>query len=147
MQPKQRFTSIFVGLAVFLLGFVWLYAQGGDTYKTRLSAVPADQKTRADLAGLGTATATLSGTKLTINGTFDGLRSPATAAKLHAGVSAGVRGPAIQDLTISKAMSGSISGSADLNPQQVAELKKGGLYIEIISEKAPEGVLWGWLMH
>jgi hypothetical protein len=59
---------------------------------------------------------------------------------------AGVRGPAIQDLTISKAVSGTISGSADLTPPQLENLRKGGLYVQIYSEKAPEGVLWGWLI-
>ena len=39
-----------------------------------------------------------------------------------------------------------ISGSLDLTPQQVDNLRKGGLYIEIHSEKAPEGALWGWLI-
>ena len=83
----------------------------------------------------------------TVNGSFDGLRSPATTAQLRAGVAAGVRGPVIQDLTISKAVAGMISGSADLTPQQIETLHKGGLYIQIASEKAPEGVLWGWLLR
>jgi hypothetical protein len=62
-------------------------------------------------------------------------------------VAAGVAGPAIGDLTISKATSGSISGSIELTPQQLTSLRKGGLYIEIYSEKAPDGVLWGWLLR
>jgi len=123
-----------------------LFAQGGETYKARLSAVPADARTRPQLAGIGAATATLSGSKLTVNATFEGLLSPATTAQLHTGVAAGVRGPVVSDLTISKATSGTITGSADLTPQQVEYLHKGGLYIQIQSEKAPEGVLWGWLL-
>jgi hypothetical protein len=62
-------------------------------------------------------------------------------------VAAGVRGPAIQDLTVSKATSGTISGSVDLTAPQVESLKKGGLYIQIQSEKAPDGVIWGWLLR
>jgi hypothetical protein len=89
----------------------------------------------------------LSGSKLTITGSFDGLRSAATTAELHSAVAAGVRGPAIHDLTVSKATSGSISGSVDLTGPQVESLKKGGLYIQIQSEKAPEGVIWGWLLR
>jgi hypothetical protein len=58
-----------------------------------------------------------------------------------------VRGPAIADLTISKATSGTITGSIDLTPAQLASLHKGGLYIQIHSEKAPNGVLWGWLLR
>jgi hypothetical protein len=123
-----------------------LLAQSGGTYKARLSAVPADARTRAALAGIGNATATLSGTKLTVSGSFDGMLSPATTAQLHAGIVAGVRGPVIQDLTISKATSGTLSGSAELTGDQIEKLHKGGLYIQIQSEKEPEGVLWGWLL-
>jgi CHRD domain len=124
-----------------------LAAPGGETYKARLSAVPADARTRPQLAGLGSATAILAGSKLTVTGSFDGLVSPATMAQLHSAVAAGVRGPAIADLTISKATSGMISGAVDLTPQQIENLHKGGLYVEIHSEKAPDGVLWGWLLR
>ena len=123
-----------------------LQAQGKDTYKARLSAVPADAGTRPELAGLGEATGTLAGAKLTVSGSFEGLLSPATTAQLHSAVAAGVRGPVIGDLTISKATSGTLSGTFDLTPEQVERFHKGGLYIEIHSEKAPEGVIWGWLM-
>ena len=129
-------------------GFIWmaisLVAQ--DATKARLSPVPADQKTRADLAGSGSVTATLAGTRLTINGTFEGLKSPATMAELHSGVAAGVRGPLVAALTVTKATSGSISGTADLTPAQMANYRKGGFYLELYSEKTPEGVLWGWLL-
>jgi len=124
-----------------------LMAQSGETYKARLAAVAADARTRPELAGLGSASAALAGSKLTITGSFDGLRSPATGAQLRAGVAAGVRGPVVQDLTISKAAAGTISGSVDLTPQQIETLHKGGFYIQILSEKAPEGVLWGWLLR
>ena len=131
-------------LAVIALS---LAAQTKETFKTRLSATPADARTRAALAGSGSASATLTGTKLTVTGSFDGLVSPATTASLHSAVAAGVRGPAIADLTISKAVSGTISGSVDLTPQQMTSLHKGGIYILINSDKAPDGVLWGWLLQ
>ncbi|HLK50967.1 MAG TPA: CHRD domain-containing protein [Bryobacteraceae bacterium] len=119
-------------------------AQGTETYKARLTAVPADARTRPSLAGIGSATATLNGAKLTITGTFEGLLSPATIAQLHSAVAAGVRGPVIGDLMVAKAVSGSISGSFELTPQQVESFHKGGLYVQIHSEKAPDGVIWGW---
>jgi len=34
-----------------------------------------------------------------------------------------------------------------LTPEQVQSLKKGQLYIQIYSEKAPDGNLWGWLLR
>jgi hypothetical protein len=133
------------------LGVGWFglpsFAQSGDTYKARLSALPADAKTRPDLAGTGSVTATLSGTKLTVSGTFEGLKTNAVSAKLQNGIMAGVRGPVFADLTITKAMSGTITGSADLNPQEVQNLKKGGIYVQIYTEKPTDGTLWGWLLH
>ena len=88
----------------------------------------------------------LTGTKLMVTGSFEGLRSAATTASLHIAVAACVKGPAIGDLTISKATSGTITGSIELTPQQVTSLRKGGLYVQIHSEQATDGVLWGWLL-
>ena len=120
-------------------------AQKKETFKAWLSATPADARTRASLAGSGTASAVLEGSKLEITGSFKGLLAPATKASLHSAVAAGVRGPAVTDLTISKGMDGTITGSITLTPEQIENLHKGGLYIIIDSDKAPDGVLWGWL--
>ena len=145
MALKGRTAAAVMGIGLFALGLS--LAQSGETYKARLTALPADARTRPELAGIGSASAVLSGSKLTITGSFDGLRSAATTAELHSAVAAVVRGPAIHDLTVSKATGGSISGSVDLTAPQVESLKKGGLYIQIQSEKAPEGVIWGWLLR
>ena len=34
----------------------------------------------------------------------------------------------------------------ELSPVQIADLEKGRLYIQLHSEKAPDGNLWGWLL-
>jgi hypothetical protein len=117
-----------------------------ESYKTRLTAVPADARTRAELTGSGTATATLEGSKVTVSGSFEDLKTNATTANLHMAIAAGVRGPAIGDLTITKATSGTISGSVDLTTEQLKNMQHGGLYLEIHSEKAPDGVIWGWFL-
>ncbi len=64
-------------------------------------------------------------------------------AHIHQGPATGVRGPAILELSVSKATSGAISGSFDLTPEQIESLDKGKLYVQIHSEKAPDGNLWG----
>ena len=69
-------------------------AQSSMTFKTRLAPVALDAAMKANVAGEGSVSATLAGTKLTISGTFDGLRSPATVAQVHQGTAAGVRGAA-----------------------------------------------------
>jgi len=125
-------------------------AQGGDKYTARLGWVPvAGGPDRANVTGKGVATAVLSGRKLTISGSFEGLAAPATVARLHRGVARGARGNPIADLTITKAASGMLSGSVDLTADQVESLKQGKLYVQIHSEKgvAPDGSnLWGWFL-
>jgi hypothetical protein len=123
-----------------------LNAQQPRTFRTRLAPVPIDLSMQATVAGSGTASAVLTGAKLTITGTFEGLRSPATTAQLHRSPVKGVRGPVIFDLTVKPdGTSGSLSGTLELTSIQVADLEKGRLYIQLHSEKAPEGNLWGWL--
>jgi hypothetical protein len=121
-------------------------AQNAETFKTRLAPVAIDVAMRANIAGSGLVTATLAGAKLTVSGTFEGLRSPATVAQIHQGSFAGVRGAAILDLTVSKAAAGSVSGSFNLTAEQIENLRKGKWYVQIDSERAAQGNLWGWLM-
>src|SRR5262245_22303229 len=81
-------------------------AQNEVRYKARLAPVPIDIAMRATVAGRGSATASLKGPTLTVNGTFDGLRSPATTARLYQGPAMGIRGMPFGDLTITKATEG-----------------------------------------
>ena len=121
-------------------------AQTPRTFKARLSTMPVEAATFAELTGgSGSATAVLTGTKLTVNGTFKGLQSPATVARLHVGPR-GQRGPAMLDLMVTKATSGTISGDLVLTPVQADHLVRNRVYLQIHSEKAPEGNLWGWLL-
>ena len=127
------------------LAFI-MQAQSPLTFKTRLAPVALDAAMKSTIAGTGSASATLAGTKFTLNGTFEGLKSNATMAHIHQGSAAGVRGPKLLDLTVTKSLSGTLSGSFDLTPGQIESLKKGKWYVQIHSEKAPEGNLWGWLL-
>jgi hypothetical protein len=122
-------------------------AQNPEKYKVRLATVPMDGGMRDAVAGTGSASGVLTGTKLTISGTFAGLRSPATVARVHGGVAKGVRGASLGDLTVSKATNGTVTGSLDLTREQVLSLQSGRLYIQISSEKAPDGNLWGWFVR
>ena len=127
-----------------------LTAQGTEKFTARLGWVPtAGPNDRVNVTGKGAATGTLSGRKLTINGTFEGLAAPATIARLHQGVAKGARGAAITDLTVNKGASGTLTGSVELTAPQVEALRQGKLYIQLHSEKgvAPDGSnLWGWFL-
>ena len=122
-------------------------AQGGDKFTARLAWVPTAGVDR--VSGKGTASATLAGRALTITGSFEGLGGPATVARLHEGIAKGARGRAVADLTVTKATSGTLSGSVTLTPEQLESLRQGRLYIQIHGDKglAPDGAnLWGWLL-
>ena len=148
MTLKRRIATAVIGAGSLWLG-LYAFAQGNETYKARLAPLPATAKERPSMSGSGTITATLTGTKLNVNGSFEGLSAAATTADVHAGVApmAGVRGPVVKSLTISKATNGTITGSVDLTAQQVESLKKGGLYIQVHNEKVPDGALWGWFLR
>src|ERR1700756_2281841 len=133
-------------LGALILMTISAAAQSEEKFKIRITPVPLDGGMRATVTGSGSATATLSGNKLTITGNFEGMPSAATAANIHRGLTTGVRGSPFLDLTVTKAPKGTISGSFDLTAEQVQYLKQGKLYIQINSEKAPEGTLWGWLL-
>jgi len=137
-----KWTATALLMVILLLGA----AQGEEQFKIRFTPVPLDGAMRGTVAGSGTGSAALTGSKLTISGSFEGLPSPATIAKVHKGVATGVRGSALLDLNVTKATKGSISGNFDLTPDQVDSLKHGKLYIQISSEKAPEGTIWGWIL-
>jgi len=144
---NSRCVAVFV-IAVAALSLARpVVAQNQERYKARLATVPMDGGMREAVAGSGSATAVLAGTRLTITGTFEGLRSPATVARLHNGPTKGVRGAPLADITVSKGMTGTLTGSVDLTPEQLQNLRKGQLYIQISSEKAPDGNLWGWLLR
>ncbi len=135
-----------IAIALGLVFVVAAPAQAPETYKVRLAPVAIDAAMKAVIAGDGAFTATLAGTKFTLTGTFTGLKSNATLAHIHQGTAPGVRGPIVLNLTVTKATSGEISGTFDLTPEQIENLHKGRWYVQIHSDKAPGGNLWGWLI-
>ncbi len=152
MANPHRYIAALLGAFVLLAVLTLLsersvLAQNGESFKARLSTVPVDATMLPTVAGSGSLKATLAGKRLTLSGSFQGLRSPAIGANIHSGPQRGIRGPAVHDLTVTKDKAGSISGSVDLTPSEVEDLKNGRLYVQIDSERAPEGNLWGWLLR
>jgi hypothetical protein len=143
---QKRLIAVLTVAAVLACVALPAFAQSQEKYKVRLAPVPALNIQAATIQGIGSASAVLTGRKLTITGSYEKLASPATAAHLFIGSLTGVRGEQLYDLTVSKGTSGTITGSVDLTPQQVDALKKGRLYIQLHSEGAPNGHLMGWLL-
>ena len=132
-------------MAAVLLLPPTVLAQTSKAFRGRLSSMPFDLATAAVMAGSGSMTATLSGTSLALSGTFEGLSSPATVARLHR-AQRGIRGPAILELEVTKGTAGTLRATIALTAQQMTDLQAGRLYVQIHSEKAPDGNLWGWLL-
>ena len=135
-------------LSAATLVVAFAVALDGQTgpYRARLGVVPIDIVMQSTIAGSGAVTATLKGSTLTVTGTFTGLKTPATVVRVHRGPRTAMRGPAIGDLTATAATSGTISGSIELTKDQIDDLSSGRLYVQLHSQKAPDGNLWGWLL-
>lgn len=114
-------------------------------FSTPLDPVAFDNSTVKNNVGSGNVTATLSGSTLTITGNYAGLSSEATGAQVKMGFAMGVPGDVIGALKVSGGMAGQVSGSVKLTAAQTAGLKKGGVSVVVLSAKAPDGNLWGWL--
>ena len=120
-------------------------AQQSHKYRASLSRLPLDNVLQRTVTGKGAVTAELAGQRLTITGTFEGLTKAATIANVHVSPVIGVVGPVLFPLTLTKGVAGTISGSEELTPPQVEALASNKLYVQIHSETAPDGNLWGWL--
>jgi hypothetical protein len=124
-------------------------AQSPDTFIARLSFVPISIAELGEVGGEGTATATLSRSRLSIEGAFEGLPAPATTARLHLGAATGASGPAIAELTITHAAAGSLKAEVALDREQRAALLAGHLYVQLHAQRGvppDNAVLRGWLL-
>ena len=148
-RERSAATAAFLTAALFSLASAGAAQSGqnAESFRVHLSPVPINVSMMSTIAGSGSLTAILMGKQLTIQGTFEGLRSPATTVQIHRAPK-GIPGPAILDLTltVTKAEKGAVSGALELTPDQIADLRNGRLYVQIQSERAPDGNLWGWLL-
>ncbi len=146
-SPRQLLGWIPVVLALVaplqLLPPTELAAQ--ESYGGRLSPLPVTAATVRTITGEGWVTATLTGNRLTVEGTYRGMSSPATAAHIHVGPKA-QPGPVMRPLEITAAPEGTIRGALELTPDQVAALREEALYVQIHSENNAGGELRGWIL-
>src|SRR5713101_7490652 len=95
---------------LILLAACSALAQHAEPFKARLSTIPVDATMLPTVTRSGSLKAMLTGNKLAISVSFEGLRSPAIRASIHTGPQRGIRGPATHDLTVAKDKSGSVTG-------------------------------------
>lgn len=127
--------------AIVLLAAVATANAAEQKYATRLTAVAYDGAMRANVQGDGPASATLDGNKLTVSGRFAALPSSATDARLYSGPGIGVPGGPLLDLQLNGQTDGTLSGSFNLTGKQLAALRQGHVYVQVNTQKAPEGNL------
>lgn len=133
-------------LAGFALGLAAAPVLAAETYRADLGPMPLDEATKKNMLGRGDATAVWDGKALTVTGKFAGLASPAIKAHFIFGSYIGVPGTEKLDLTVSPDSNGMISGHLALNARQAAAFRTGKTYVQIDTQNAPTGTLWGWLL-
>ena len=145
-RPRRSARRILLCSAALVAAALAITASAQRSFKVRLRPVPIEASTAANTTGAGEAFASLAGSKLTLRGNFAGLKGAATVAHLHQGPVMGVRGPSFADVTVPAATSGAFNAEITLTPAQVEGLSQGQIYLQIHSETAPDGNLWGWLV-
>jgi hypothetical protein len=129
------------------LALMWAApASSAEQFETRLATSPMTDGQHAGNPGEGRAKATLDGNKLTVTADFQGFSSNATTAQLYDGAGIAMPGPKAFDLTVTQATSGTVSGTVTLSAKQVSALRAGHFYVQVNSQKAPDGNLTGWLL-
>ena len=139
----QKASLSVTSIILFTTGLSLFYAQGTH-FKGKLSRLPIDIVTAADITGTGSLTAELLGQDLRITANYEGISSPATAIHIHPAARAR-RGPVAFTLNIPK-MNGSLLETVKLNEEEIDILNKGNYYLQIHTEQNPAGELRGWLL-
>jgi hypothetical protein len=115
-----------------------------ETFRARLSPMPTTPQTVNEITGGGEVILTLVGNTLTIEGSFEGMSSTATAAHVHNAPPARL-GPVVHTLKFTDATAGEVTAQLQLSDDQVAELKANNFYIQVHSINNPSGELRGWI--
>jgi hypothetical protein len=145
-MSRQLLNVATAAAALVCLGFGADPSARTKKYQAYLSPMPHNEATHANFSGKGTTVATLDGDTMSLSGTFTGLASAATKAHICLSMAAGIPGKPIFEVSVSAAVEGTVTGTFKLDKDQIEALQKGQLYIQINSEKASNGNLWGWLL-
>lgn len=140
----MKFITKLVSLLVFTCLTVSIVNAQSTGYRARLSELPVSPQTYRDITGVGEVFATLNGSTLSVNGSFEGMSSAASAAHVHNAPKA-MNGPPIGALEATPLPAGEVGGELELTAEQVEALRNEELYIVIHSENNPGGELRGWL--
>lgn len=123
-----------------------LVAQEATVFGDKLGTVPVSNANRSKVSGTGQVTANLSGSTLTIEGTFEDLSAPATGVAVYAG-KLGEQGAAeVATLEADNAESGSFNGTIEVSADQMEVLQASGFSVVVLTEPNPGGEIRAWLV-
>jgi hypothetical protein len=144
---SRKLVSIVLGAAILVcIGFAADPLAASKKYQAYLSPMPHNDAMHPLFMGKGTVIATIRGDTVSLDGAFTALSSPAVKAHLCVSMAAGIPGKPIFDFSVPNDLEGKLSGTFKLDKEQTSALQKGQIYIQIDSEKALNGNLWGWLL-
>ena len=146
LTHKKKCWGFGLRLGIVLVAALAAAPACAENFETRLSPSPLTDGTRVNITGEGQVSAILDGTSLTLKGDFQGLAGNATTAELDDGPGIAIPGVKAFALEASQAQDGTITGALTLSARQVAALRAGHLYVQVNSQKAPDGNLTGWLL-
>lgn len=146
---KNRLLFAGLPLLLFVLAACAPTAQGTTT---EVSLSGAQEVPTVETSATGSATATLSGSTLTVAGEFSGLSSPLVEVAGSSGhihqAPAGSNGDVIFPLEVTTvdSMSGTFNLSTELSPEQVAAYEAGEFYLNFHTEVNQGGELRGQIL-
>lgn len=118
-----------------------------NNFRTRMMTA-AFTPSNGPFLGDGNAAAAIDGRQIRIQGSFKQLAAPATRVRVLTGVDVGVPGEkTVAELRVSgSGTSGAFAGQIPASAANIALLRDNRLYIQVETQAAPDGALWGWLM-
>jgi hypothetical protein len=115
-----------------------------ETVKLKADLKASEEVPPTDSSGAGTADVTLDteANKVSWKVTYENLTGDATAAHFHGPAKVGANAPPVVDI------SGNINeGSADVIADQLQMIREGNTYINIHTEKYPDGEIRGQVLQ
>lgn len=145
MKANRLFLACVAALSLVACG-------GGTEYAVVLSGA-AQKPTAVQTNASGSASVTVDGKEVEVDGTFKDLSGNATAAHIHGPADENSNGPVICNLVVPASPSGKISageaagtcGAIELTDAQIKAFEDGKMYINIHTGAYPDGEIRGQL--
>jgi len=108
-------------------------ASSDNAFRNRLAPLPVSAASVSTITGPGVVNATVQGNRLSIEGAFGEMNSNTTAARLRLAPGE-MNGPAIRDLEVLPAPSGTVRGVVDVDASERAARRSQSLCVQIEGE-------------